>query len=67
MIYHADEPGQLTIDADVEVFTGFTERGEVRYVTTPVGEAAVTAHYGRSVANLTILSTYSVLRDRACG
>jgi effector-binding domain-containing protein len=46
VIYHSGEPGQLTIDAGVEVFTGFTERGAVRRATTPAGEAAVTAHYG---------------------
>jgi effector-binding domain-containing protein len=46
VIYHAAESGQLTIDAGVEVLTGFTERGAVRRVTTPAGEAAVTAHYG---------------------
>ena len=46
VIYHAGEPGQLTIDAGVEVFTGFTERGAVRSITTPAGEAAMTAHYG---------------------
>jgi effector-binding domain-containing protein len=46
VIYHSDESGQLTIDAGVEVFSGFTERGAVRCITTPAGEAAVTAHYG---------------------
>jgi effector-binding domain-containing protein len=46
VIYHAGEPGQLAIDAGVEVFSGFTERGAVKRVTTPSGEAAVTAHYG---------------------
>lgn len=46
VIYRAGEPGQLTVDAGVEVFTGFTEREAVRRVTTPSGEAAVTAHYG---------------------
>jgi effector-binding domain-containing protein len=46
VIYRAGEPGQLAIDVGVEVFSGFTERGAVKRVTTPSGEAAVTAHYG---------------------
>ena len=46
VIYRAGEPGQLTIDAGVEVLSGFTERGAVKRLTTPPGEAAVTAHYG---------------------
>lgn len=46
VIYRPGETGALTIDAGVEVFGGFEERGEVRRVTTPVGEAAATAHYG---------------------
>jgi effector-binding domain-containing protein len=46
VIYRAGERGQLTIDAGVEVFSRFAERGGVRRVTTPDGEAAATAHYG---------------------
>jgi len=38
--------GAITIDAGVEVPTGFTPRGEVRAVATPPGEVAATAHYG---------------------
>ncbi len=46
VIYHAGEAGTLTIDAGVEVFGGFAERGAVGRVATPAGEVAVTAHYG---------------------
>lgn len=46
VIYYPGEGGEFTIEAGVEVFDGFEERGAVRRVTTPVGEAAVAAHYG---------------------
>jgi effector-binding domain-containing protein len=46
VIYHPGEGGVLTIDAGVEVFAGFEARGEVRRVTTPAGEVAVTSHNG---------------------
>jgi len=45
-VYHAGEDGMLTVDAGVEVFAGFTERGAVRRMATPAGQAATTAHYG---------------------
>lgn len=46
VIYQPAGPGLLTVDAGVEVFTGFDRRDAVRRITTPAGEAAVTAHYG---------------------
>ena len=46
VIYYPGEGGAFTIDAGVEVFSDFEERGDVRRVATPAGEAAVTAHYG---------------------
>jgi effector-binding domain-containing protein len=46
VIYRPGEAGALTIDAGVEVLSGFTESGPVRRVTTPAGEVAVTAHFG---------------------
>lgn len=46
VIYHPGEGGEFTIEAGVEVFDGFEERGTVGRVTTPAGEAAVVAHYG---------------------
>ena len=41
-----DDGGTLTIDAGVEVFTDFADRGEVRRICTPSGDMATTAHYG---------------------
>ena len=46
VIYHPGEGGEFTIEAGVEVFTGFEEHGAVKRVTTPAGEAATVAHYG---------------------
>ena len=46
VIYHPGEAGELTIDAGVEVFGGFEERGAVRRITTPAGEVATVAHFG---------------------
>jgi effector-binding domain-containing protein len=46
VVYRAGDGGTMTIDAGVEVFTDFTERGEVRHISTPSGDMATTAHYG---------------------
>ena len=46
VIYRPAGGGALTIDAGVEVLSGFTESGPVRRVTTPAGEVAATAHFG---------------------
>ncbi len=46
VVYYPGEGGAFTIDAGVEAFTDFTERGEVRRISTPSGEVATTAHYG---------------------
>ena len=46
VIYHPGEAGEFTIDAGVEVLSGFTESDPVRRVETPAGEVAVTAHFG---------------------
>lgn len=46
VIYRPGSQGTLTIDAGVEAFTEFTERGEVRHTSTPSGTVVTTAHYG---------------------
>ena len=46
VVYNPGEGGEFTIEAGVEVFSDFEERGAVRRVSTPAGEAAVVAHYG---------------------
>jgi len=46
VVYHPGDAGAFTIDAGVEVFSGFAESGPVRRVATPAGEVAVTAHFG---------------------
>jgi len=46
VVYYGSEGGALTIDAGVEAFTDFTERGEVKRISTPSGDVATTAHYG---------------------
>jgi effector-binding domain-containing protein len=46
VVYYGGQDGVLTIDAGVEAFTEFSERGEVRPVATPAGEVATTSHYG---------------------
>jgi effector-binding domain-containing protein len=46
VIYYGGTGGGLRIDAGVEAFTDFTDRGQVRHVSTPSGEAATVAHYG---------------------
>jgi effector-binding domain-containing protein len=46
VIYHPGEAGEFTIDAGVEVLSGFTESDPVRRVETPAGEVAATAHFG---------------------
>lgn len=38
VVYRAGDGGTMTIDAGVEVFTDFTERGEVRHISTPSGD-----------------------------
>jgi predicted transcriptional regulator YdeE len=46
VIYRPGDGDQIAIDAGVEVFDAFTERGAVTRVTTPAGEVAVTTHIG---------------------
>ena len=46
IIYHPGEAGGFAIEAGVEVFSAFEERGEVRHVSTPTGEAVAAAHFG---------------------
>jgi len=46
VVYRGGDGGTMTIDAGVEVFTDFADRGEVRHTSTPPGEVAATAHYG---------------------
>jgi effector-binding domain-containing protein len=46
VVYYPGEGGSFTIDAGVEVFSDFADRGEVRHVSTPAGEMAATVHYG---------------------
>jgi effector-binding domain-containing protein len=46
VVYHAGGGGMMIIDAGVEVFTDFTEGGEIRQIFTPAGDMATTAHYG---------------------
>jgi effector-binding domain-containing protein len=46
VVYRPAEAGAFTIDAGVEVFSGFTESDPVRRVDTPAGEVAMTAHFG---------------------
>jgi len=46
IIYHPGEAGAFSIEAGVEVFSDFEERGEVRRVTTPTGETVAAAHFG---------------------
>jgi effector-binding domain-containing protein len=46
VVYYPGGEGSLTIDAGVEALTEFADRDEVRHVSTPSGEVAVTAHYG---------------------
>jgi effector-binding domain-containing protein len=46
VVYYGGDCGTMTIDAGVEVFTDFADRGEVRLISTPSGDMATTAHYG---------------------
>lgn len=46
VVYYGGDGGVMTIDAGVEVFTEFADRGEVRLISTPSGDMAATAHYG---------------------
>ncbi len=46
VVYYAAAGGTMTIEAGVEVFADFAERGDVRRVSTPSGDMATTAHYG---------------------
>ena len=62
VIYRDGEAGALAIDAGVEVFEDFTERGAVRRLTTPAGEVAAVAHYGEYSA----LSAAYAAVDRWC-
>ena len=46
VVYWGADGALITIDAGVEVFTDFSDRGEVRRICTPSGDVATTAHYG---------------------
>lgn len=46
VVYYPGEGGSFTIEAGVQVFTDFADRGEVRHMSTPSGQMAVTVHYG---------------------
>jgi effector-binding domain-containing protein len=46
VIYRSGDGGTLIIDAGVEAFTEFADRGDVRHASTPSGEVATVAHYG---------------------
>jgi hypothetical protein len=46
VMYDVGEGGTFTVDAGVEVFDDFADRGEVRHVSTPSGDVVTTAHYG---------------------
>jgi effector-binding domain-containing protein len=46
VVIYRGSPQALIIDAGVEVFSEFTERGEMRSIETPSGEVATTAHFG---------------------
>jgi effector-binding domain-containing protein len=46
VIYYGASPGTLDVAVGVEVPSGFTAAGEIRDVSTPVGPAATTAHFG---------------------
>ena len=45
-LYHHDSPAIMPIDFGVEVTRPFAGEGDVKCVTTPVGEAAVVLHRG---------------------
>lgn len=46
LLYHHDSPAVMTVDFGVEVTRAFPDTGDVRCVSTPVGEAAVVTHRG---------------------
>jgi effector-binding domain-containing protein len=46
VVYYGGQDGALTIDAGVQVGSGFSPRDQVRPASTPAGEAASTTHYG---------------------
>jgi len=46
VVYHGGDGATLEIEAGVETFSAFEERGEVRNSSTPAGEIATTAHFG---------------------
>jgi len=46
VLYHGADGGTLLIEAGVETFTRFVDRGDVRCSSTPAGEVATTAHHG---------------------
>jgi effector-binding domain-containing protein len=46
VVYYPGSGGSFTVDVGVETFTDFAGHGEVRPMSTPSGEVAVTAHYG---------------------
>jgi effector-binding domain-containing protein len=46
VVYYAGAGGRFTIAAGGEALTDFTDRGEVRHVSTPSGEVAAATHYG---------------------
>lgn len=50
VLYNAAEGGTLTVDAGVEVFDDFADRGQVRHICTPPGDVATAAHYGEYTA-----------------
>jgi effector-binding domain-containing protein len=46
VVYYAGDDTAFTIDAGVEAFTHFADRGEVRHASTPSGDVATAAHHG---------------------
>ena len=46
VVYYGGEGGKFTIEAGVEALTDFTDRGQVRHVSTPPGEVAAVTRYG---------------------
>jgi effector-binding domain-containing protein len=46
VVYQGGPDGTLTIEAGVETLTEFSERGQVRPMSTPSGDVVTTSHYG---------------------
>lgn len=46
VVYHGGDTATLAVEAGVETFSDFEDRGEVRRSATPAGEIATTAHHG---------------------